>query len=843
MLNSKRIISIFASLLILLLVSSGFAFQSSNIPTPESVIGFKPGTEYRLANWDQISRYFNALGEASDRIEVTEVGKTPMGNPMLVALISSPENLRNKERIKDIQHKLADPRKTRDSELPALVREGKTVVLMTFSLHGSECGASQMSNILAYQLATQNDPITRQILDNVMIVMFPSANPDGVQLIADHYMSYINKGEMQPPSLPRVYNKYVGHDNNRDWYMLTQDESKLIAHQLYDVWQPEIVFDMHQMGNSGARFFLPPFADPINPVIHPLIVRQLALIGGYFSTDLIAEGYPWVENQSRFSMWWHGGMRTAPYFHNMIGILTEAASANLASPVPPRPNAPAVPATINYPVPWQHDRPWTITDIVEQDRVAALALLKAAARNKDMFLNNYYIMNKDAIEKGNNEKPFAYIIPPDQHDKGATVYFLEIMLKQATEFKEAVEDFYAGGKRYPKGSIIAYLAQPARPHVEAIFSTQKYPSNLGQPYDITGWTLPLQMGVEYDKIDSQFEADTRPYDRALPVISGYSDEKPKTFYLGVNSIDHFRAVNRLVKNKYKGEMLTEPFELNGITLQPGSFVFKKKGKIEEEINRIKEEMSLTLIESKDSDKSGSVKFKAPRIAMIDNPRSMDLGWMRWLLEDNEFDYSLLYTDEILEGKLNKNYDVILVTTQPISKDDTQTSDRRRGTEGTQTPGEASLKIREFVEKGGTAVSWGRSANYLINALGLDIQSAVPRAERRKFNIPGSVLKININTEHPVTYGMQDETYIFFRRNDAWKAGQGTVLGRFPSENPLVSGFTAGDDFIISTPGVIYEKFGKGKVVLINFEPTFRAQPVSTFKLVFNSIYHSVIDDR
>ena len=546
--SSRRFSFYLIPLLVCLFAVSGIA-QTSSIPTPESVIGFKPGTDYKLANWEQISGYFMKIGDASDRIEVEVLGETEMGNPVVMAFISSAENLRNKDRIKEIQHKLADPRLTTDRELPQLINEGKTVVLMSFSLHGTEVGASQMSPLLAYELATKNDDITRQILDNVLIVLFPSANPDGVMLVANHYMQQNPGPGVEIEGLPRVYNKYTGHDNNRDWYMFTQKEHRLIAHQLYKEWLPEIVYDMHQMGNGGARFFMPPFADPLNPEIHPLVVRELLMIGGYFTSDLIDGGYPWVENMSNFSMWWHGGMRTAPYFHNMVGILTEAASANLATPVPAT-NREYPDPTINYPVPWKHDRPWRIGDIVAQDKIATFALLKCAARNRDMFLKNFYTMNKESIRRGETEAPFAYVMPAKQHDPGAARYFLEVMLRQKTEFYEAIEPFTANGKRYEAGSIIAYLAQPSRPHVKSIFDVQKYPDNRGRPYDITGWTLPVQMGVQYDRIDTRFTARTRQYTEAADRNLGTIGPDVRTYVIDGSSIDHYTFLNRLFENGF-----------------------------------------------------------------------------------------------------------------------------------------------------------------------------------------------------------------------------------------------------------------------------------------------------
>jgi len=827
--TTRRIRPFLIVLFLLLLSQPVLGFQYGAVPTPESIIGFKPGTDYKLANWEQISAYFQALDRASDRIALFDVGQTEMGNSMLLAIISSEENLSNLDNLKEIQKKLADPRKTSDSELPILLRDGKTVVLMTCSLHGTEVGASQMAPILAYELVTGTSDVIRDIRENVVFVMFPSANPDGVMLIADHYMSQNPGPGVEIKPLPRVYNKYTGHDNNRDFYMLTQKESRLIAHQLYKEWLPEIVMDMHQMGNGGARFFLPPFDDPLNPVIHPQVVRGLQIIGGYFNSDLIDGGYPWVENQNRFSMWWHGGMRTAPYFHNMVGILSEAASANLASPIPPRGFEEILP-TINYPVPWQHDRSWGIGDIVEQDRISAIALLKCAARNRDMFLKNFYTMNKEAVEKRRAGAPFAYVMPATQHDPGAARYFREIMIRQKTEFYTAEADFTAGGKRFEKGSIIAYLNQPSQAHVEAIFGLQKYPDSARTPYDITGWTLPLQMGVQYERIENQFSVRTTPYTEAAFETLGENDSRIKTYVIKPNSVDHYMVVNRLLAKGHKVEMLSEPVTVGSRMFEAGSKVIKHSRNVERDLREILKDVTVEMYGVSESVKGDKVRIKKPRIAMVDDPSSMPVGWMRWLMDTNEFPFTMINEEDFQSGDLHKKFDVILFTTT-IPR-------MRRGQRTINVPGSVKESLKTFLEKEGTVVAWGTNADYVSKALDLGLTNAAPAA-RDKFSIPGSILEVRLNTDDPLTVGMQDVTHVFFGSGTTqWKSGVGEVLGRYPNKNPLVSGYAHGSEYIQNTPNVMRTTVGKGEVVLIGFNPVFRAQPVGSFKLVFNAIFNS-----
>ena len=512
--------------------------------------------------------------------------------------------------------------------------------------------------------------------------------------------------------------------------------------------------------------------------------------------------------------------------------------------------------TIDYPVKWKGDRPWRLADIVEQDRLAVFAVLKAAARNKDMILRNFYIMNKDAIEKGKTEKPFAYVMTADQHDIGAFVYLLEVMLMQDTDFHIAIKPFTAGGKQYPANSVILYLAQPARPNILALMEKQLFPSGK-RPYDIAGWTLPLLMGVLYDKIDKPFKAETTAYTKAVPVTNVVSHPKPKAYYIGVNSIDHYRAVNRLFKKGHSLSMLTRPSTINGHKIDPGSIVVKNQNNAAKDIELLKKDLSLAIIEADPAGASAGVALRKPRIAIADNPRSMPVGWLRWLLEKHEFDYTLINSKDFEQGNLNSRFDVILFIERPGGETRDWRERRRRydrhsrnRDEQTQERSEQlrqfdkqrekyDEQVRQFVKAGGTVVAWSNLAGYMIETLNLDITTIPASKDREKFGCPGSVLKIKVNTSHPVTYGMQKDGFAFFRNNRTLKAKKHRVLGKYPNTNPLASGYLLGASIIQGTDNIIYQTIGKGKAVIISFEPVFRDRPVGTFKLVFNSILHSV----
>lgn len=818
--------SVFIFFLLIVFIYSSKA-AANRIPDPESVIGFKLGSDYKLANWDQISKYFKILSQTSDKIQVLNLGKTEMDNDFLLAIISSPETLKNLQKYRDIQNKIRYAKISDGAELQGLVKEGKTVILLSCSMHSDETGASQMAPLLAYELVTSQSDVVKQILDNVIILMLPCTNPDGLEMIADYYMS-LNPGPgVEIPEFPRLYNKYVGHDNNRDFYMFTQKGHKLIAKILYEQWFPEVVFDMHQKGVhfEDCRIFVPPFSDPVFPILNPIGIRQQELIGGYMSTDLTAGGYPWVQDHYKFTLWWQGGLRVASAFHNMTCILTEAASCDLASPIFPTPqqlqtakeNPPENP-TVDYPQKWRADRPWRLADIVQQDKIAAMAVLKAIARNKDMIKTNFYKMNKESIEKGKTEKPFAYVIPADQHDIGAMTYFVEVMLRQDTSFEIATEEFTANGKTYPSGSIILYLAQPSRTNILSLMENYEFVKDL-RPYDITGWTLPLQMGIEYRRIDTPFTATTKPYEKAVSSTKFIADLNPKTYYISANSIDHYRAANELLDQNFSLSMLTKPYKTNGQTLPAGSIAIAADPGLTEKIINLSQQLSLTVIAAEKKDSSKSKPITKSRVAIINEPNSTSAGWLRWTLENHKFDYTSIDSNDFNFENLNQKFDCILIVDSPTGQN-------------------CDVQIQQFVKNGGTVVAWSKMVLETAKILNLNITQVPDANDEEKFGCPGSILKMNVTTDHPITYGMQKETFVVFRNQEVVNAKKCKILGRYPKANPLISGWLMGPELIEDTPGIIYKTIGKGKVVLIGFEPVFRAQTLGTFKLVFNAIFNS-----
>src|SRR6266567_5459172 len=529
-----------------------------SIPSPQSVLGFNPGDDRTIADWKQITDYFARLDKASDRVRVQTIGTSTLGRTMIVAFISAPENIRNLEKYKTIQARLGDPRKAvTDIERDQLIRDGKTVVAISCSIHSTEIVASQMSIQLAYNLTSANDEDTLAILHNTILILIPSPNPDGVDIVANHYRKTLGTtSEGRDP--PELYHYYAGHDDNRDWFMIDLKETKAITHLFWKEWFPEIVYDIHQQGSNGSRFFVPPFFDPPNPHIAPLLLRQVGLIGHKMAADVTAAGFKGILTNALYDTWWHGGFRTAPYFHNSIGILTEASSARLMSPSNvtreqlarsgTRGMRSAMDVTTNFPDPWPGGA-WHPRDIMQMELIACHSMLSLASNYRADYLRNFYELGKANLASTPSSEPLAYLIPAGQGrdenvakmvgalvEQGVEVYRLDrelhavsgeqSMRRTAASNRTIAVSSDRKEKEVPAGSYIIFLDQPYRQNVLALFEPQIYPDRTTatgeaeRPYDVAGWTLPLTMGVETPVVLSIREAEN---ERKLTVIKSEND--------------------------------------------------------------------------------------------------------------------------------------------------------------------------------------------------------------------------------------------------------------------------------------------------------------------------------
>ncbi len=631
---------------------------SENIPDPETFFGHKPGADFKLIRWEKIHEYFNILGKNSDRILVQELGKTTMGNPFLLAVISAPENLSQLDKYKDIAKKLAKGRIT-EEEAARLAEEGKTIALVTCSMHASECGPTQMSPELAYVLATDSSAPTQNILDDVIFLLVPSWNPDGNILTTDWYRETVGTPYESAP-MPWLYHYYVGHDNNRDAFMHNLVETRYVNNILYHEWFPQIFMDMHHMGNSAARLFLSPLYDPRHHSLDPLLTREIELTGAYMRTVLEEQGKIAVMHYALWNHWRMSAIHTCALWHNVATILFEAAATRMATPIFQKAGDLAPPnrgglgtqgntQTINYPSPWPGGW-WRLRDIVEYAYWSVFGFLETGAIHKDKYLLNMYRMARNSIEKGENEAPYAYVIPQDQKDPNTAAKMINILISGGIEVHQATQSFQTQEIEYPEGTYVALMSQAYRPYLIDILGPQIYPDRRqyegGPPertFDLTGWTLPYQMGVEAIKVDLQFEARLKPIDKASPP-AGKVSGSAETYILDHNILDSYRAVNRLLKGGTNVSWAAQSFTSEGKTYPAGAIIVSGTG-IKGKLQSLAKEFNLQI--QAGSSPRELLPLKPLRLGLY-KPwvANMDEGWTRLLLERFYFPYKSIRDQEI-----------------------------------------------------------------------------------------------------------------------------------------------------------------------------------------------------
>lgn len=785
-----------------------------SIPSPRSVFGFNPGDDRTIVDWKQITDYLAQLDKASDRVQVEPIGTSTLGRTMIAAFISAPENIRNLDKYKAIQARLADPRKVAtDAERDQLIRDGKTVVVISCSIHSTEIVASQMAPQLAYNLATANDADTLSILHNTILILVPSPNPDGVDIVANWYRKTLgtpNEGR-EPPEL---YHHYAGHDDNRDWFMLDLKETRNITKLFWKEWFPEIVYDIHQQGSNGSRFFVPPFYDPANPHIAALLLRQVGLIGHKIAADVTAAGFKGILTNALYDTWWHGGFRTAPYFHNSIGILTEASSARIMTPgnvtreqlarSSTRGMASALEATTNFPNPWPGGA-WHPRDIMQMELIACHSILSLASNYREDYLRNFYELGKANLASSSSAEPIAYLIPAGQGrdenvakmigtlvEQGVEVYRLDHELhgitgaqnlttvtnERGAKVKQIVVALSSsqGSGEIPAGSYIIFLDQPYRQNVLALFEPQVYPDRMTatgeaeRPYDVAGWTLPMSMGVD-----------------APAVIS-----------------------------------IREPANERKLTL------------IKSE-NDVRRDLALQLWTNDKSPIPNPIKAGI-RVGLYQNSRAgnMDEGWTRYVFDTFNVPYKSFNEASVNEANPRATYDVIVLPSEQ-SRANPDSDASAETSRGISDKGYANLS--KFVEDGGTLICFDGSCAAVIRQMKLPLRNVLAGVRSSDFYCPGSVLQLNVDIANPIARTMSKDTDAYFINSSAFEATDNKVqvIARYAKDEVLRSGWLKGEDKIKDKISLAEVTIGKGRVVLFAFRPQHRGQTWGTFPFIWNAI--------
>ena len=811
-------------------------------PDPRSFLGFQVGADRKLADWSQIVAYFEELSR-SDRVLVENVGETTEGRPFLVATISSAENMARLDAIRTLNLRLADPRGLGSSQADRLVASGKTIVAMSHGIHSTEVGPSQMAMELAYRLATSQEPELLEILDQTVVLMIPSHNPDGTQKVVEWYRQSVGS-PYEGGSIPFLYHHYTGHDNNRDWYMFTQAESRLTARFVYDRWRPQIVHDLHQMGTRGARIFVPPYVDPWEPNVDPALVAAANALGVHMAARLISEGKPGVLTHAIYDAWTPA--RAYPHTHGGVRVLSECASARLASPIEVRfedleggrgydPQR----ASWNFPLPWKGGT-WRLRDIVDYELSASLALLAHAARNRRFWLDNFLRVNRRAASRS---QPFAFVLPAAQRDPLATAKLLDVMRLGGVEVHRARDRFWAGGVLHQPGAHVIRMAQPFSAFAKTLLEPQRYPTGRlvegappQRPYDVTAHTLPLMMGVEVAAVTAPFQAPLELLEQA-DVRPGSVVGAGAYLALGHTSGDLI-ALGRLLREGVEMRWATEPFTDRGRSYPAGTLL--APGSTRSRLAGYARELGVTA-HGVDA-APAALRLHLPRVGLYQSwVASTDEGWTRFVFERQvEVEYETLHDADIRAGRLQQRFDVIVLPDQPAAQILNGHSagalpDEYVGGLG----GQGAAQLEAFVTAGGTLIALNRASELAIAELDLpvtNVLAAAGDASASGFSCPGAILSVRVDPAHPLAHGLEDPASVWFENGPAFVLTAGTTVAAYAEENPLRSGWIQGSEQLQGRAALVDIPHGRGRVVLFGFRPQFRAQTWATYVPLLNAIY-------
>ena len=847
---NRRILN-FSRVFLLLLCAAATQAQT-RITTPKEQFGFNIGDDYVLVNYTQYVDYLKKLSRESDRLKLEEIGKSSEGRTIYLAIISSPENQNNLARYKEISRRLAAAEGLGEDQARTLAAEGKAVVWIDGGLHATEIlGAQQLIENI-YQLVSRTDPETLRFLNDV-IVLNCLVNPDGMELVSNWYMKTDDPARRSITDIPRLYNKYAGHDDNRDFYMTALAETEAINRVLFREWFPQIVYDHHQTGPRGAVMFSPPFRDPFNYHLDPLVITLLDEVGAAMHSRFAMEGKPGVTSRSgaNYSTWWNGGLRTSPYFHNQIGLLTET----IGNPAPVD-----IPFVVEKALP-QSDLPlpinpqkWHFRQSIEYSITANRAVIDYASRNKDRLLFDVYKMGLNSIERGSRDTwtttprhvqganrfddlrdptlrdSRGYIIPSDQSDFLTATKFVNALIKNGVTVHRATSQFMAGGRMYPAGSYVVKTAQAFRPQVLDMFEPQDHPNDFAYagapptpPYDIAGWTLAYQMGVKFDRILDAFDGPFREIpDEVSPPAGNVTDlSNPAGYLLSHEVNDAFVAVNRLLNAKEEVYWLKNAFTENTKTYPPGTQFIPAKPGTRAKLLKIADEIGVSFDAIAKTPAGEAFMLKQPRIGLWDRyGGSMASGWTRYVLDKFEFPYTVVSEDAFTQGDLARSFDVLIFVNDTITS--------------------SVAAVRAFLQDGGTLLAIGRSTD-IGSRLELPISNPLAGLNRRDFYVPGSLLQASVDNRNPLAYGMPDRADFFFDNSPAFRINPSNkdlkVVAWYDSSAPLRSGWAWGQQHLNGSGAVVEASAGKGKLFLFGPEILFRSQPHGTYKFLFNGIYY------
>jgi hypothetical protein len=880
-------------------LSTFAATAAGTLQTPEQFLGYRVGADNKMIRWDKIVEYLKLAASSSDRVHYRELGKTSDGNPFVALEISAPETLKNLDKYKAMERQLYFQNGApTDAERDAIFAQGKVVVAITCSIHATEIGATQMTVELVHKLATEDSPQVKKILDNVIFVLVPSLNPDGEIMVTDWFNKNLGT-PFEPSPIPYLYHPYVGHDNNRDMYMFTQKESQQTAQLLWHDWFPAVWLDEHQQGSNGPRMFTMPATDPINLNVHPLVYRWNGILGQSQAAALEAAGKDGIIYNATYTNFWEGAMAWSGWWHNEVGLLTEAASARIAAPmdqqraVPGHPapagggrgegggrgqqftNAPLPPPTdINprteYPRPWMGGR-WTLRDIVDYDEIATMALLETTADRRETILRNIYDVNL-ATMKGDKDGPAAIVVPIDgQQDAREAAHLVDRLQLGGVQIYRADQGFEVDGKSYAAGTFVIPMTQVFARYAKDMIEKQTYPevrrapnAPPEAPYDVTAWSLGMLLGVNTDfvktlpsaaakltLIPDAYAANAANASGMAPLAitpKGAVTGSGPRFAFDYKGADTALAINRLLKEgarvMFDGPSHVAVTGVARASVEAAASDFGLAVKASPADAKAKGSHAGTPSQAQ-------IAFHAPRIGMYQpwTGGNMDEGWTRWVLEQYGFNNTPIHNADIRAGKLRQKFDAIILADQ----------DPRSIVNGYDAPairpeyrggiGEDGVEnLKQFVADGGTLIAMGNACDLAIERMPIPVRDIKKGLTRDQHFAPGAILRLEVDTQNPNGYGVAADTfgfYInspFFQLTEGFNSLHASVVARYPNTDVIASGWLKGEELMAGRAAVVSIDMNPGKVVLFGLRPQHRAQTHATFPLLFNALYLSAPGD-
>lgn len=855
----------------LITLSLAFGSVYAQYPSPKEHFGFEPGEDKMLFNYEELTNYIMRLFRLSGKMHVEQIGESEMGKPIYAVFISSEENIGKLDQLKIINRELATNGDLTSEERETFFNDGRVFVYLTLSMHSTEVGPSQAAPVIAYELLTSSEPKIKLILENTVCVLVPCHNPDGMNMIVENYNKYKDT-PYEGSSMPGVYHKYVGHNINRDFVTLSLKENQAIAHFYNKEWYPQVMVEKHQMGSYGPRYFVSPPSDPIAENIDAGLWNWMRVFGSRALTDMTDAGLQGVSVNYLFDDYWPGATTTS-IWKGVIGMLSEAAGVNLASPIYVEPNEfrtigkglGEYAKSINMPEPWPGGW-WQLSDIIEYERSNTFSYLNTAAIHKYEILKFRNDYTRREIERGKSEAPYFYILPLQQHDQSELVSLVNLLEEHGVATYHFTEDTQLENRMFKQGDIVIPLAQPFRAFIKEIMENQKFPERhytpggeMIRPYDVTSWSLPLHKGVEAVEIyspapglENKFTDNKIPY-RLLNEIP----QRYEQILLSVNNNESYKAAFMAINAGMEVKRTSGDLSNESREYPAGSFLIKR-GKASEDLLSRLDVAPLFILDTEVTD---TKPMEVPRIALVESWfHAMDAGWLRLLFDTHDIPYTILRPDELQETDLNGKFEVVILTDEAKSV----LMEGKYGSEGAYSisryPPEFAKgmskkgleNLLKFVIDGGKILSWGRSVDLFTGSLSigdgdnkeefqLPFNNIGSDLSKKGLEIPGSAMRMLLRENHPLTYGMQKEVAVFHRGNPVFTTSipyfnmDRRVIASFPEDNILMSGYAANEKLLAKQAAMVWVKKGKGQLIFYGFSPHHRGQTPATYKLLFNGI--------